>query len=399
MKRRWIVRVALLAMTLALLAWAAGAEGFDAVPTASVTLGKGETLAIDTSSILAAPGQVLKYKTTDDKVAVVDGEGVITARKKGDVTIGVGYDQTLLGLVKVTVTGAPKRVALSEDMVVLSVGDSVTLEAALSKESASALSYSSSNLTVASVDGDGKVTALAGGKATVTVETFNGHSDSCDVYVLGGKAPTTLSLNVSNVIIQVGETFKLEPSVDEGSDALYAFASQDKRVARVSDDGVIGGVRTGETLVAVRTHNGLTQLVNVTVKPKRKDVYGCLTNDPSEFARIATRLKLVRDLSGGEEAGVVGRDDELVMAMTSGACRVAVSATADPRYCVQGVDVSMSPEDAVAKLIANGWAQTAVKSGDGTEQRVFTKGGDTTHTVTLASNGAFLTGISAQWSW
>lgn len=400
MSNRWIARALALAMlVLALACGAAGAESFGDTPTASVTLGRGESYKIDTSAILLGEGQKLEYKTSDKKIVSVNAEGVVTALKKGSAVVAVGYDQTLLALLKVSVTVAPKRVRLSDEMAVLSVGDTVQLTAKLTKESASALTYASGNPAVAAVDAQGKVTALSGGKTTVTVETYNGKMDSCDIYVLGGKAPTTLKLNVSDLVIQVGETFKLEPAVDEGSDALYRFASMNKKVARVSAEGVVTGARVGETVVAVRTHNGLTQMLNVTVKPRLKDVYGCLTNDAGDYLKYARALKLVRDLSAGEGA-VAGRSDEVALVMTPNSCQVALNAVDNPRYCVQGVDVSMPVETAAAKLIARGWAQTGVKTEGAVEQRAFTKGGDTTHTVVIATaNGTAIQGLLAVWTW
>ena len=210
MKYRWIARVVALALLMASVTGFAGvAEGFGQTPSTSVKLGRGETCKFDTSAILVADGQVLKYKSNNPKVATVDADGVITALRKGKATIAVGYDKTLLGVCHVTVVGAPRRVTLSDSYAVLSVGDVKALTAKLPGGSASALSFTSSNEKVATVDGEGNVTAIAGGKATVTVTTYNDRTATCDVYVLGGKAPTTLSLNVPVVDIQVGETFRL----------------------------------------------------------------------------------------------------------------------------------------------------------------------------------------------
>lgn len=400
MKRRWIASVLALALLLTALAGAAVAEGFGATPTSSVTLGLGETLKLDTSSLLINDGQALKFKTSDKKIATVDAEGVITARKKGKATIAVGYDQTLLALCKVTVTAAPKKVALSARNIVLSAGDTSQLQAAVPKGSASALTFTSGNEAVATVDAEGNVTAVAGGKTTVTVSTYNDKTAECNVYVLGGKAPTTLSLNTSAVIIQVGETFKLAPSVDEGSDAYYKFASQDKKIARVNGDGEITGVKPGVTSVAVLTHNGLRQNVGVTVKPRLKEVYGCLTNEPTTYLKYAKKLKLRRDTAAGDGEKVVCRDGELTLSLSASECQVALGSVNDPRYCIQGIDVSMTPEVAAAKLIAAGWAMTGSKTTDGVEQRAFTKGGDTTHFVAIStSDGQTIQGILAQWNW
>lgn len=400
MKYRWIARIVALALLMASLTGYAGvAEGFGQTPSTSVKLGRGETCKFDISTIAAAAGQTLKYRSNNTKVATVAADGTITALRKGKATIGVGYDSTLLGVCHVTVVNSPKRVKLSEVSTVLSVGDVKTLATRLSDGSASALTFTSSNEKVATVDGDGNVTAIAGGKATITVKTYNDRTAECAVYVLGGKAPTTLSLNVPVVDIQVGETFKLSPSVDAGSDAFYKYASQNRRIATVNAEGMITGVRRGSTSVAVRTHNGLIQAVEVNVKARLKDVYGSLTNDPATYALYVQKLGLERDEDA--PAGTVAcRDGELVLSMTSSSCTVAVAAILNPRYCIEGIDTAMTPEVAAAKLIANGWALTGNKTSDGVEQRAFTRAGDETRFIAIATaDGATIQGILAQWNW
>jgi hypothetical protein len=217
--------------------------------------------------------------------------------------------------------------------------------------------------------------------------------------VLGGKAPTTLSLNVPVVDIQVGETFRLAPSVDEGSDAFYQYASQSRKIATVNSEGVITGVRKGSTSVAVRTHNGLIQAVEVNVKARLKNVYGCLTNDPATCALYVRKLDLGRD-EDVPAGTVLCRDEELALTMTSSSCTVAIAPAAKPRYCIEGIDVSMTPEVAAAKLIANGWALTGTKASDGVEQRAFTRGGDTSRYIAIATaDGTTIQGLLAQWTW
>ena len=58
------------------------------------------------------------------------------------------------------------------------------------------------------------------------------------------------------------------------------------------------------------------------------------------------------------------------------------------------------PEVAAAKLIANGWALTGTKASDGVEQRAFTKGGDTSRYIAIATvDGTTIQGLLAQWTW
>ena len=86
--------------------------------------------------------------------------------------------------------------------------------------------------------------------------------------------------------------------------------------------------------------------------------------------------------------------------MTANSCAVALNAVANPGYCIQGIDVTMTPENAAAKLIANGWALTGTKAADGVEQRAFTKGGDSDRFIAIATaDGTSIQSILAQWTW
>ena len=97
---------------------------------------------------------------------------------------------------------------------------------------------------------------------------------------------------------------------------------------------------------------------------------------------------------------MVCQDGELALTMTASSCAAAVVNVPKPRYCIAGIDVGMTPENAAAKLIANGWALTATKSADGVEQRAFTKVDAPAFTIAIATaDGATIQGILARWTW
>ena len=76
MKYRWILWALTLVLALTVASGAAVAEHFDAAPTIDVTLGRGESFTLDTTGLLVAEGQTLKFKTSDGKVAAVSADGV-----------------------------------------------------------------------------------------------------------------------------------------------------------------------------------------------------------------------------------------------------------------------------------------------------------------------------------
>ena len=395
MKRRMIAAFVLLALALTLLPTLAAAE-----PTVlTMTLGAKETYQINTAAIAGAEGKQLVFATSNKKVATVSSDGLITAKKRGTAKIAVGYDDTALAVCTVTVLNAPKKIAFEEKSKVISAGDTQPLTVVFPKKAGGTVTYESSAPAVATVSADGKVTGVASGTAVITAKTYNGKTAQCGVAVLSGKAPTKLYVNTDTVSIQVKETFKVTPSVEEGADAVYEYATSNKRIATVSADGVITGKKKGTCTIAVKTHNGVTANVNVIVKGKLKDLYGSLTDNPKTFVKYAKKLKMKLDKTNTETNTLMYYNDQAALIMNANSCQVSLNPTTSPKYCIQAIDCTMTAELAATKLVANGWTLADTKTTDGIQIRAFTKGTDTTHYITISADGNDIRSVDAYWTW
>ena len=98
----------------------------------------------------------------------------------------------------------PTSVSLNKTALTLDVGKSYTLTKTVSPSNAvTSYTWSSSNTSVATVDGNGKVTAKKAGTATITVKTSNGKTATCKVTVnlpapqITGLANTTGGIKIS----------------------------------------------------------------------------------------------------------------------------------------------------------------------------------------------------------
>ena len=98
----------------------------------------------------------------------------------------------------------PTSVSLNKTALTLDVGKSYTLTKTVSPSNAvTSYTWSSLNTSVATVDGNGKVTAKKAGTATITVKTSNGKTATCKVTVslptpqITGLANTTGGIKVS----------------------------------------------------------------------------------------------------------------------------------------------------------------------------------------------------------
>ncbi len=128
-----------------------------------------------------ASNKNVTWASLDESIATVSSTGLVTGKKEGVTTVTVKTaDGGFIAYCRVSVEVPPESVTLSTSALVLRAGDkdlgNYTLKATVKPDSATnkAVTWSSSNTSVATVDQNGKVTAVAGGTATVTCTTKSG---------------------------------------------------------------------------------------------------------------------------------------------------------------------------------------------------------------------------------
>ena len=152
---------------------------------------------------------------------------------------------------KVTVT-------LNKKTATIYKGKTTTLKATVTGSTA-AVTYTSSNTKVATVNKTtGKVTAKAKGTAVITAKCGD-VKVTCKVTV---KNPT-LTLSKTSVSVKAGKTTKITAKAAPSGKVTYK--SSNKKVATVSSNGTIKGIKKGTAKITV-TCNGVSKTVKVTVK-------------------------------------------------------------------------------------------------------------------------------------
>ena len=127
----------------------------------------------------------LKWISTNPSVATVDPTGLVTAIAKGNATIRVETeDGKRKDSCEVTVSVPVESVSVNHATAELIVGRTLTLEAeVLPKEANQGVVWSSTDDKVATVDGNGIVTARAKGTAIITATADGGKKASCNITV------------------------------------------------------------------------------------------------------------------------------------------------------------------------------------------------------------------------
>lgn len=203
----------------------------------------------------------LEWTSSDDGVATVDENGVITAVAAGTATITVTDGAASFNCI-VTVsdeTSVPEvfLVGISPESLTLdkageSYDSAKKLEITLSGEGECSLTFASDNESVAVVDSEGYITAVAAGTAKVTVSDGKGNVKTCNVTVVNSNAAKLTSISNTGAILDLAEektdkTIKLTATVlgDGAEDVTVSWTSDNQAVATVDQNGNVTAVAAG----------------------------------------------------------------------------------------------------------------------------------------------------------
>ena len=152
-------------------------------------------------------------------------------------------------------------IALDRTEVSLETSQTTTLVATVLPKNATNKSviWKSSNEAVATVNANGKVTAVAVGETTITATTSDGSnlSASCKVTVVPTLAET-ITLDKAEISLEATETATLIAIVlpELATDKSVEWTSSDETVAVVDENGEVTAIAIGETIITATTTDG-----------------------------------------------------------------------------------------------------------------------------------------------
>lgn len=235
-----------------------------------LTKGQSETLTA-TVSPSDATDKTVTWSSSDATVASVTKDGKVTGLKGGNVTVTAKAGEKSAQC-SVTVTVPVEDVSLDRTSVTLEEKQTTTLVATVSPSDATdkTVTWSSSDSDVATVDQNGKVTAIKEGVATVKAEV-GGKSATCSVTVSKAVVPvSSISLDVSRLDLVVGGTATLTATVapDDATDKTITWSSTDATVVSVDQKGKVtalkGGTATITAKAGEKSANALVDVMEVT---------------------------------------------------------------------------------------------------------------------------------------
>jgi uncharacterized protein YjdB len=249
----------------------------------SITLNEGQSERLTATVTPAnATNKLVAWSSSNASVATVDGNGNVTGVKAGSAVITVktadggkmATCQVTVKAVTVPVTG----VTLNKTSITLNEGQSERLTATVTPANATnkAVTWSSSNASVATVDGNGNVTGVKAGSVVITVKTADGNKTAtCQVTVKAVTVPVSgVTLNKTSITLNEGQSESLTATVTpaNATNKAVTWSSSNASVATVDGNGKVIAVKAGSTVITVKTADGnKTATCQVTVVAAAED--------------------------------------------------------------------------------------------------------------------------------
>ncbi|MBR2570979.1 MAG: Ig-like domain-containing protein [Clostridia bacterium] len=199
---------------------------------------------------------LVTWTSSDESVATVEN-GVVTAVASGACTITAAIPTGASATCNVTVDAViVKKIAVKPTEARMDIGAQRKLDIKTEPKQVpeTSLNWTSSNLEVVTVDGEGNVTAVASGTATVKVTANSGKSASCkikvnpiavtEVKLSQSEASLVADMEGENKITLVAET--LPEGAGNGS---LKWRSDHPEVARVDSMGNVTAISPGKAVI------------------------------------------------------------------------------------------------------------------------------------------------------
>lgn len=105
-------------------------------------------------------------------------------------------------------TSVPKSVKLNKNDITFGIGEKYTLVTTVENGDISQVAFTTSDRKVATVDNNGKITAVGIGVTTITAKTYNGLTAKCKVTVK--KLANSIKLDKTSITLGVGEQYDFQ---------------------------------------------------------------------------------------------------------------------------------------------------------------------------------------------
>ncbi|MDE7409795.1 MAG: Ig-like domain-containing protein [Muribaculaceae bacterium] len=237
----------------------------------------GESLKLEADIIPSnADNQDIIWCSSDDKIATVDENGLIFAKKGGYAQIVAYSAETpnIKAVCHITVIQPVYGITLNTNNIVFTEDEFCQLIATVLPDDASdkTIKWTSSDISVAMVSQDGTIYAIKPGQATIMATTVDGDFVAlCKVTVKAKViSATAIRLSHANETIAIGETLQLNAVLEPENvtNKNISWTSTNPNIATVNSNGRVQAIAEGSTKIIATTTDGsnLSAICEISVK-------------------------------------------------------------------------------------------------------------------------------------
>jgi len=277
-------------------------------PSMTVTVGSQISLQalVQDPSGKTIPATDVFWSVQDPSIATVSSAGIVTGLAPGTTHVSASVNGKS-GVAMITVEKTPvASVVVTPPHVDAVPGvrtqlSAVAYDAAQNPLAGRAITWSTSNATVATVDADGMASAVGPGAATITA-TAESKSGTATITV-SQAAVATVTVTPSPLSMSVGQTTQLTATLKDGvgnvlNGRSVTWSSSNPAAATVSSQGLVTAVAKGSATISA-TSEGKTGTADVTTTNVAVGSVAVQPQDPSLVVGSSVQLAaIVRDANG-----------------------------------------------------------------------------------------------------
>ena len=363
--------------------------------------------------------------SSDPSVATVDQLGNVSALKLGNTTITVSFklkDNKMYKLnCKIIVAEGNEDVTITnvsfpEGELLMTFGDKYQLLKQITPSNGyiTDITYTSSNQSVATVDNQGVVKALKKGVTTIKMYVNNStFTDELIVNVVEENVepqmiiyPTNITFDNQNESLVVGSRKQLNYQYlpKDAYVKNLEWSSSNTSIVTVDSEGEITAIKEGSAIITVKSKDGVSATVNVTILPDKIDVTAInllsasyITLDVGGTSQIITNVlpsnatdKSVTYTSSNQSVATVDSNG-LIRAISSGATNITIK-TNDKGY-TKSVVVYVNTSSSGGSTGGDS-GSSGGNSGSGSSGTTTTCTSDTLITISSDSGGAIMKSLT-----
>lgn len=246
------------------------------------------------------------FKSLNEKVAIVDANGVVTGVSEGNADIVItteegGFEAKCTVRVDGIYARGIERVGDKTVTMGLNQTRQLQVKITPSDTTNKNVQWTSSNNSVATVDSNGVVTSKNSGSTIITATTHNGLKTEFFIEV---ETPVTnITLNSNEINLNQGGTFKLDATVNpsNASNKNIKWISANESIATVDQSGNVTADVAGTTYISAVSADGkviATCTVNVSKPVVTKPAKVKIKSAKKKGKKVTLKWKKISDAAG-----------------------------------------------------------------------------------------------------